>query len=223
MARRPDAAMTGGRDRAATTIRGILAPSGGNTWELRRVPQPRATTGHHRPPAGPADVRLPGRAGICLHPRCTAVVGWGGWRGGGGRVSGIGIAMPTWLGVGAAGDGGTLGTCWHGDPLGKGGPGAGLGLSTERCGGFAGKWGRRNMKWGRKNMKWGEKGCKMERESLHTGESLSWGWGEQSRSPQPHPILQCLATCGHLFSPFPLPRGLGGWGGGGVLTRSAGA
>lgn len=32
--------------------------------------------------------------------------------------------------------------------------------------------------------------------------------GGQSTFPQSHHIFPCLATCGHLFSPFPLPRGL---------------
>lgn len=63
VARRPDAAMMGGRDPAAATLRGILAPSGGNTRELRRVPRPRATTGHPRATSGPRWRGAPGQGG----------------------------------------------------------------------------------------------------------------------------------------------------------------
>lgn len=62
-------------------------------------------------------------------------------------------------------------------------------------------------------MKQGEKGCEMWGEKVGVQGRASFragGGGGRGDPPQSHHILTCLATCGHLLSPFPLSRELGG-------------
>lgn len=84
------------------------------------------------------------------------------------QSSGTGAAMPTGR-QRCSQQWGALGTYCHPAPLGEGGPGAGLVLSVERCGGLL-----ENREEGTRNG--GIRGVKRGRgDSLHAGKSLFQG------------------------------------------------